>query len=83
MQVKCNYQLSFYQIDGNKLFVFCSYELSRWTLIDKLYHIQDRPHDQMSIFQSERWHKIDSSWEVEDHARVANFCTENGKMHFI
>ena len=80
MQVKCNDQLSFYQIDGNKLFVFCSYE---WTLIDKLYHIHDRPHDQMSIFQSERWHKIDSSWEVEDQARVANFCTENGKMYFI
>ena len=51
--------------------------------VDKLYHIQDRPHDQMSIFQSERWHKIDSSWKVEDHARVAIFCTENGKMYFI
>ena len=52
MQVKCNFQLSFYQLDGNNLFVFCSYELSRRNLIDKLYHIQDRPHDQMSMSES-------------------------------
>ena len=47
MQVKCNFQL-----DGNNLFVFYSYELSRWNLIDKLYHIQDSPRDQMSMSES-------------------------------
>ena len=52
MQVRCNFQLSFYQLDGNNLFVFCSYELSRRNLIDKLYHIEYRPYDQLSMSES-------------------------------
>ena len=71
MQVKCNFQLSFYQLDGNNLFVFCSHELSRRNLIDKLYHIEYRPYDQLSMSESVVVKKNSGGpWQISSQKRV-------------